>query len=68
MVYVHAKTNRGFRAITNLVDRLLAVSVSEIQKRVEEHREQAAKSPNHRGAKPNRKPAQCRDGCAVRYF
>ncbi len=37
---------------TATVDRLLAVPRVEIQKRIEQHREQAAKNPNKRGPKP----------------
>ena len=52
------KTNPEFSAFTGLVDRLLAVPRSEIQKRVEEHRKRAAKNQNRPG--PKRKPSQRR--------
>lgn len=44
-----------YEAFTNLVDRVLSVPHSEIQKRVEAHRKAAAKNPNRRGPKPKRK-------------
>ncbi len=40
---------RRFRDATNAV---LAVPHSVVQKRIEEHRAQAAKNPNRRGPKP----------------
>jgi hypothetical protein len=36
---------------------VLKVPHSEIKKRIEEHRKQAALNPNRRGPKPKRKPA-----------
>lgn len=44
-----------FDAFTKLVDRVLAVPHSEIQRRVEEHRTQADKNPRKRGPKPKAK-------------
>ena len=46
------KTSKEFDAFTSLVDRLLKVPHAEIQKRVQQHREQAAKNPHKRGPKP----------------
>ena len=43
--------SKEFETFTKLVDRVLAVPHSVIQKRVEKHREQAAKNPNKRGPK-----------------
>lgn len=50
--------NKEYEAFTNLVDRVLSVPHSEIQKRVQEHRKEAAKNPNRRGPKPKRKRAR----------
>ena len=47
-----------FNTFTTLVDRLLSVPHSEIQKRVEEHRKKALKNPNRPGPKPKRKPSK----------
>jgi hypothetical protein len=44
-----------YEAFTNLVDRVLAVPHSEIQKRVEAHRKKAAKNPNRRGPKSKKR-------------
>jgi hypothetical protein len=44
-----------YDAFMNLVDRVLSVPHSEIQRRVEEHRKQAAKNPRRRGPKPKRR-------------
>ncbi len=41
-----------YQNFTKLVDRLLAVPHAELQKRIEQHREEAAKNPNKRGPKP----------------
>jgi hypothetical protein len=49
------KENSEYASFTNLVDRVLSVPHSEIQQRVEEHREAAAKNPNKRGPKPKRR-------------
>jgi hypothetical protein len=43
--------NPGFVAFENRWGRLLAVPHSEVQKRVERHRRQAAKNPNKTGPK-----------------
>ncbi len=40
-----------FQALNKLVDRVLAVPGSEVKRRVEEHRKQAAENPNRRGPK-----------------
>ena len=49
---------KEYDAFTNLVDRVLSVPHSEIQRRVEAHRKEAAKNPNRRGPKPKRKRAR----------
>lgn len=49
------RRSEEFRAFTNLVDRVLAVPHSVIQKRVAEARERANKNPRKRGPKPNGK-------------
>jgi hypothetical protein len=46
-----------YDAFTKLVDRVLSVPHSEIQKRVEEHRKAAAKNPHRRGPKTKRRRA-----------
>jgi hypothetical protein len=46
------RTSKEFDAFTALTDRLLKVPRAEIQKRVAEHKEQAAKNPRKRGPKP----------------
>ena len=46
-----------YEAFTDLVDHVLSVPHSEIQKRVEAHRKEAAKNPNRRGPKSKRKRA-----------
>jgi hypothetical protein len=46
------RTSKEFGAFTSLVGKLLAVPRAEIQKRIEQHREQAAKNPRKRGPKP----------------
>jgi hypothetical protein len=48
-------TQSEYDAFTSLVDRVLSVPHSEIQKRVEEHRKASAKNPNRRGPKPKRR-------------
>jgi hypothetical protein len=50
-----SSTSPEYDAFTSLVDRVLAVPHSEIQKRVEAHRKEAAKNPHRRGPKPKRK-------------
>jgi hypothetical protein len=49
--------SKEFDTFTSLVDRVLSVPHSEIQKRIEEHREAAAKNPNKRGPKSKRRRA-----------
>jgi hypothetical protein len=46
------RTPREFDRFVKLTERLLAVPRAEIEKRVAEHREQAAKNPRKRGPKP----------------
>jgi len=46
--------NPEYDAFTDLVDRVLAVPHSEIQKREQQYRERAAQNPKRRG--PKRKP------------
>lgn len=46
------QTSKEYERFTALTDRLLAVPHSEIKKRIEQHREQAAKNPRKRGPKP----------------
>ena len=46
------RPSKEFQAFTSLVDRLLKVPRAEVQKRIEQHREQAAKNPHKRGPKP----------------
>lgn len=52
-----ARPSKEYHAFVKLTDRLLAVPRAEIQKRVAEHREQAAQNPNKRGPKPKVKAA-----------
>lgn len=49
------KASTEFDAFTALVERVLSVPHSEIQKRVEAHRKKAAKNPNRPGPKPKHK-------------
>ena len=42
---------KEFQAFTSLVDRLLTVPKAEVDRRVEEHRKQAAQNPRKRGPK-----------------
>jgi hypothetical protein len=51
------KKTSEYAAFTDLVDRVLLVPHAVIQKRVEEHREEAARNPRKRGPKPKRKRA-----------
>jgi hypothetical protein len=44
-----------YEAFTRLVDHVLSVPHSEIQKRVKAHRKDAAKNPRRRGPKPKRR-------------
>lgn len=46
------RTSKEYDRFLKLTDRLLAVPHAEIQKRIGQHREQAAKNPNKRGPKP----------------
>jgi hypothetical protein len=50
------KRSKEFKAFTDLVDRVLAVPHSVIQKRVEAAREQADKNPRKRGPKKKKRP------------
>jgi hypothetical protein len=54
--------NPEFAAFENLLGRLLAVPHSEIQKRVEQHRKQAAKNPRKPGPKGKRSNASPASG------
>jgi hypothetical protein len=54
------KNPREFEAFTNLVDRVLAVPHSVIQKRVEKHRKEADKNPRKRGPKSKTSSASSR--------
>jgi hypothetical protein len=47
-----SRTTKEYRAFTKLTDRLLAVPRTELQKRLDAHKEKAAKNPNRRGPKP----------------
>lgn len=47
----------AFRRFQETMKALLAVPHSVIQKRIEEHRERAARNPNRPGPKPKRKRA-----------
>jgi hypothetical protein len=46
------RTSKEYDRFTNAVDRLLAAPRAEVQRRIEQHREQAAKNPRKRGPKP----------------
>jgi hypothetical protein len=50
----NATGNAEYDRFNNLVDRVLSVPHSVIQKRVEEHREAVAKNPHRRGPKPKK--------------
>lgn len=54
------KRSKEFDAFTNLVDRVIAVPHSVIQKRVAEARERADKNPRKRGPKPKTSSASSR--------
>jgi hypothetical protein len=43
---------KEYTAFTKLTDKLLSVPRAEVQRRIEQHREQAARNPNKRGPKP----------------
>jgi hypothetical protein len=46
------RNSKEYVAFAKLTDRLLSVPRSELQKRLDAYREQAAKNPNKRGPKP----------------
>lgn len=46
------RTSKEYERFAALTDRLLTVSHDEIQKRIAQHREEAAKNPRRRGPKP----------------
>jgi hypothetical protein len=48
------RTSKEYARFTALTDRLLSVPRAEVQKRIEQHREQAAKNPYKRGPKPKK--------------
>ena len=50
------KHSKEFDAFTNLVDRVIAVPHSVIQKRIAEARELADKNPRKRGPKKKKRP------------
>jgi hypothetical protein len=47
-----SRPSKEYQNFTQAVDRLLAVPRAVLQKRIDAHREQAAKNPNKRGPKP----------------
>jgi hypothetical protein len=47
-----ARPSKEYSEFVKLTDRLLAVPHSAMQKRIEQHREEAAKNPRKRGPKP----------------
>jgi hypothetical protein len=47
-----ARPSKEYQAFRDLTDRLLAVPRAAVEKRIAEHREQAAKNPRKRGPKP----------------
>lgn len=50
----NAEGNVEYDRFTNLVDRVLSVPHSVIQKRIEEHRRAAARNPHRPGPKPKK--------------
>lgn len=46
------RTSKEYDRFAALTDRLLSVPHAEIQKRIVQHREQAAQNPRKRGPKP----------------
>ena len=46
------RPSKEYQAFTHAVDRLLTVPYAEVKRRVERHREEAAKNPRKRGPKP----------------
>lgn len=51
------RPSKEYQAFVNLTDKLLSVPRAEIQKRVAQHRQQAAQNPRKRGPKPKVKPS-----------
>jgi hypothetical protein len=49
-----ARPPKEFQAFTSLVDRLLTVPKTELDRREAEYQKQAAKNPRKRGPKPKR--------------
>jgi hypothetical protein len=47
-----ARPPKEYQAFTSLVDRLLAVPKTEVDRRQAEYRKEAAKNPRKRGPKP----------------
>jgi len=50
-----ASTNPEYEAFTRTLDKLLSVPHDEMKRRLEAHKEEAAKNPNRRGPKPKKK-------------
>jgi len=50
----------AFRRFENTMKKVIAVPHAEIQRKIEEHRREAALNPNRRGPKPRRKSAASR--------
>jgi hypothetical protein len=48
------RTSKEYDRFAKLTDRLLTVPRAEVQSRIEQHRERAAKNPFKRGPKPKR--------------
>ena len=48
------RRSKEYMEFTKLTDRLLSVPRSELQKRLDAHKEKAAQQPNKRGPKPKR--------------
>ncbi len=46
------RTSKEYDRFARLTDRLLSVPRAEVQKRIEQHREQSAANPRKRGPKP----------------
>ncbi len=47
-----ARPSKEYSKFNKVLDKLLSVPRAEVQKRIEQHREQAAKNPHRRGPKP----------------
>ncbi len=45
----------AYQRFENAMKKVLAVPHAEIQRRIEEHRKEAARNPNRRGPKPKQK-------------